>query len=401
MTVLVIGPSSAGKTTYLESIKAADIYFANQLSDKNIPESGYIHYNLLQGVKKYKNEDHFPREWDLMHEPILKKILDSGRIKKVIILVTPLHELIKRITKRDIIEPSLKTEIKYPSNLWKKICTEIDLNAVYYQLFDLLKTFSLTSHCILSSENAPDDYVADKVYIGHYLRGEFPRSATQQEVVRINEMPGAQYQAVDLPHGMISAVGGHKHLNGSRDSTFSKIRNVTYQDKTVLDIGCAQGDILFRSERLGAKKIVGVDIKQDRHDAAKAIGSILHSRAEFLLGDFLDFEFPEKFDDVYALNVIHHISDIRRFILKAANLTKRRLIIEFPTLNDPKFNRLASMPANLDSLPLMGVSHSKIDQTFTFTPAAVQMMVSEAGDFTHELLESPIKGRKIMVFSPS
>jgi len=50
MTVLVIGPSSAGKTTYLESIKAADIYFANQLSDKNIPESGYIHYNLLQGV---------------------------------------------------------------------------------------------------------------------------------------------------------------------------------------------------------------------------------------------------------------------------------------------------------------------------------------------------------------
>ena len=345
----------------------------------------------METISRQNGVCYLSRFWD--------KIFQSGNIQKIIVIITPLQELVTRAQTRKIIEPSIKDQPAYRSELWQKIYSDVDLNAIYSRLFNKIDDYNLKFECVVSSKAVPDDFVADRVFIGHYLRGKFPKVPSRTEVEKVINMSGAEYQTVDLPHGMMTSVGQHKHLGGSRNSSFSIIRDVTYCNKTVLDIGCALGDILFRTERLGAIKLTGIELKEKRYEAAKAIGSVLKSRAEFYLGDFLDHNFDDKFDDVYALNVIHHVSDVRQFIYKAAKLTKRRLIIEFPTLLDPRFSEIAKMPDNLNDLPLMGVSHSKVDQTFTFTPSAVAMMVSEAGEFKNRLLDSPIANRKIMVFS--
>ena len=75
MSILVIGPSSSGKSTYLKNINAKKIYFGYQLLNKTeIPESGYIHYNLLHfPLTLQKQNVLIPADWDLMKESILAR----------------------------------------------------------------------------------------------------------------------------------------------------------------------------------------------------------------------------------------------------------------------------------------------------------------------------------------
>jgi SAM-dependent methyltransferase len=165
-------------------------------------------------------------------------------------------------------------------------------------------------------------------------------------------------------------------------------------------VGCALGDILFRAERYGATKLLGIDMNSARLQVGKAIGSALTSSIEFRNDDFLNTQIDDGFDDVVLLNVIHHVSDVRNFLLKAAALAKQRLVVEYPTFHDPKFQSLGGcLPEGLSHLPIMGVSGSKVDQTFVFTSVAIERMVAEAGKFSATVLPSPISGREISIFS--
>ena len=60
-------------------------------------------------------------------------------------------------------------------------------------------------------------------------------------------------------------------------------------------------------------------------------------------------------DVVLMLNVIHHLKNPAYALRCAARLCQRVLIIEFPTLTDPKFNAtVATLPPELNRLPLIG-----------------------------------------------
>lgn len=163
------------------------------------------------------------------------------------------------------------------------------------------------------------------------------------------------------------------------------------------------GDMLFRSERRGATRLVGVELMEKRYNSSVAFTGLLSSAADIKFADFAQEEFDEKFDDVLALNVIHHISDVHGFLMKAAELTKQRLIIEFPTFGDKVFRKLTGIPwwlprSLLSNLPILGVSHSSRDQTFVMTLSAIERILSEAGNFRTERLRSPIKNRELVVF---
>jgi len=170
MSILVIGPSSSGKSTYLKHINAKKIYFGYQLLNKTeIPESGYIHYNLIHFALTFQKQNVLiPANWDLMKESILKKIIDSGKVSKAIIIICQLDQIKKRIENRIYMEEKINPG-KYPKDLWKNIYSEINLNFIYFRLFDLLKKISLNCEYVISQENKNFEIIQDVNLVKKFL----------------------------------------------------------------------------------------------------------------------------------------------------------------------------------------------------------------------------------------
>lgn len=116
----------------------------------------------------------------------------------------------------------------------------------------------------------------------------------------------------------------------------------------------------------------------------------------------MDMDEDETFDHVFMLNVIHHVKDFRGFLEKACRFSARSFTIEFPTLKDGKFAEMNGypLPGVLNKLPLIGVSSNSVDQTYVFSPKAIERICSdEIGGFNRvSRFKSPLKNRMIMVF---
>jgi hypothetical protein len=86
--------------------------------------------------------------------------------------------------------------------------------------------------------------------------------------------------------------------------------------------------------------------------------------------------------------VIHHLKEPIKALRMIAGICTEKLIIEFPTLSDSKFNSTLSTPANFDSsLPIIGVSlQIEQDQTFLFSPQAIERILLD-----HDKLFSKIE----------
>ncbi|MEM8588974.1 MAG: methyltransferase domain-containing protein [Pseudomonadota bacterium] len=398
MTLLVSGPSNSGKSTYIKRRSISPVSFAHDLVNKDVPHSGVIHYNLLHYIINTDIGNSLALGLDIAEEPILKKILLSQNISHAIVIVAPIEELIERANERQIVEPSVGNPDLYPRGLWLELIRKVDLFSFYECFFRALDYYKIPFDVLFSSKEVGGFSTSDRVYVHHNLRGSFIPLPSDAAIDNTLGMLGAEYQDVLLPKGIRVKRKGFGHLSDSRTETFMKFRSGSYIGRSVLDIGCAIGEMLFLSERLGADRVIGIEMMYRRFNAAQSIAKILCSKATFKNEDFLNVSFTDQFDDVLALNVIHHVSDVRSFLIKAANLTKRRLIVEYPTLRDPKFQELGPFPDDLAHLPLMGVSSKHVDQTFVFTLPALVRMVSETGRFSVERCASPIPGREIAIF---
>jgi hypothetical protein len=132
---------------------------------------------------------------------------------------------------------------------------------------------------------------------------------------------------------------------------------------------------------------------------AEALGIDLDLR-QLTLDDLLDG--PRAYDVVLALNVAHHVRNPFAFLDRAGHLSGSHLVLEYPGLGDEKLR--ATLPDGHkvgDDQPLVGVSLREQDQTFLFTPAALERyFLDTVGLFgRHRLLESPMPHRWISVFS--
>jgi len=380
---LVVGPTSAGKSEFIESRGLAPVSHAFERNDKAVPATGALHYNLLFAAAKYKTPTR--GVWDLGAEPVLRTVLRSGKVDAVTVIVAQIAELIERATERTAIERQREDLGTYPSTFWLDAIRSCDLYAMYEMLFELLESAGLDYDVVYSS-SAMGFVPSDRTVVHRNLRGEMPDLPAPAEVDAVIALPGAEYQEVLLPHGRRTGKRVFSHLRSDRNATFTQFANVDFRDRSVLDIGSALGDMLFRAERRGARRLMGIELMEKRFEASRAIKSLLGSGAELVNSDFLEARFDEPFDDVLILNVIHHVSDIRGFLRKAAGLARDRLIIEFPTPGDKKFRSLGQVPwwlpkAVLARLPILGVSHSDQDQTFVVTRPALERILSEVGTF--------------------
>jgi 2-polyprenyl-3-methyl-5-hydroxy-6-metoxy-1,4-benzoquinol methylase len=108
---------------------------------------------------------------------------------------------------------------------------------------------------------------------------------------------------------------------------FKTLRHIvlTQGAKNLLDIGCGNG--AFLKYMLTDEKNIslkGIDLS----DAAPDEG------VEVVSGDFLNFEFGEKFDAIVSLAVIEHLSDVRSFARRCHDLLNDNAIACIMTLNE-------------------------------------------------------------------
>jgi len=94
--------------------------------------------------------------------------------------------------------------------------------------------------------------------------------------------------------------------------------------KAFLDIGCGSGLHSLAAIRLGAARVVGVDIDADSVATSRVVFARFapHALATFAVSSVFDLgaQAPGMFDVVYSWGVLHHTGDMERAIRDAAAL---------------------------------------------------------------------------------
>ena len=219
---------------------------------------------------------------------------------------------------------------------------------------------------------------------------------TKDSIGKLLASQDFKYHRVPLPFGL--ATPGQ-----DRSDTAKIVLPASLAGKSVLDVGCALGYFSFEAEKRGASRVVGIELRNDRFAQANLLKDVLGSRVEFVQKNVLTDDLGGPFDVVLFLNVIHHLAEPMSALRRLAEVTRERLVVEFPTFRDEKFMRSAGITfaGHYDKLPLIGVSSlaKGTDQTFVFTPEAIRrVLVDHAKLFAKvEMIASPMKGRMIAV----
>jgi SAM-dependent methyltransferase len=139
--------------------------------------------------------------------------------------------------------------------------------------------------------------------------------------------PGAIWRPiVDVDDRLLAA--GHEDM---RDGSPEVIQRVDFQDRTVLDMGCNFGYYSFLAARLGARRVVGVDLDERVIRGARLLAEIhRESRVDFRVDDFLRPDFSESFDLGLLVNFIGKqkaVKGIRPILDAVLRLCRQNVII--------------------------------------------------------------------------
>lgn len=161
MAILIIGPSSVGKSTFISSEEGRElrgdsrnVIYGFQIADKEFSADTLVHYNMLHHALSFRGDYVLANEkWDFRDDPIFVRIVQSGLIEKSIVMVAPRLELVERIERRTQIEPFLNEA--YKVKLWKEITEQIDIFRVYEHLLSLFDQLNIPYRIIFSSAYQP------------------------------------------------------------------------------------------------------------------------------------------------------------------------------------------------------------------------------------------------------
>jgi hypothetical protein len=179
MAVLVVGPTTVGKSTFLKSenvealgVQKPKILFGFQLHQSEIPAESLIHYNLLNPAIEYRDDLMLANErWDFFAKPVFKKVISSGLLSQCVVLVAPLSELAERINNRRVDEDH-GPNFGYDSEFWTMVVQRLDLCSIYEILFCIFDQFRIPYKVLFSSGNRflPSDRAFVRANLeGHYV----------------------------------------------------------------------------------------------------------------------------------------------------------------------------------------------------------------------------------------
>jgi 2-polyprenyl-3-methyl-5-hydroxy-6-metoxy-1,4-benzoquinol methylase len=407
MIYLICGPSGAGKSSFYTSgafarmagESALPLIFPNQIEQGGVPPpASVIHYNMMRPMQFMPGMATAPAvamndRWSYDLDPAWKPIVTFPGRKRAYVVVASIDELRRRATTRPAVEPDLRaTDGPYPNAFWSAAYDVANIGMIYSEFAAELARAGIEATYVVAKDG---DFVPiDGGEVHAFLRAEAVRRYTADEISALIGSPKFEYQRISLPYGL--ATQGQ-----DRSTTAERIFPKSLHGASVLDIGSALGFFCFEAERRGASKVVGLEPRESRHEAAVVLHEILGSRVELRPQGILDFSSDEQFDYVLLLNVIHHLKEPFRVLRRCAELCKGALIVEFPQLDDPIFSRVATASmAELQNLPLIGVSSMSVDQTFIFTPKALERVLMDHDRLfdRFDCSDSPMPCRKLMIF---
>ena len=166
-----------------------------------------------------------------------------------------------------------------------------------------------------------------------------------------------------------------KNLVPGRLSWFD--RQIDWQGKRVLDLGCAGG---FMAEALAARGaiVTGIDPAAEAIAAARAhagqAGPVI--RYEVGVGEALPYEAGD-FDAVVCVDVLEHVSDLPQVLAEVARVLRPGGVFLFDTINRNPLARLATITVAEDVLRLL--PKGTHDPAMFITPAELRAGLRGAG----------------------
>lgn len=395
---LIIGPTSAGKSTYIKRLTEAgdaggdpvDVHFAFALE----PESGIptgpndvIHFNLLRGYEG-KRVDRVSLE----RCPKLLDLLDAA--DEVTVLSAPRSVLLARAADRTHAEPEhdqYGARVYFPH--WRRALESPHLAQLCEHLALHLDQAGKPTQYLCSNGDVHDDFQP-------ISRWDYARMAQESAA----DLCRAGHPEPDLEFGYRTYQPDYRGgaASAMRSATLSRALRMPIAGRRVLDIGCAEGAAALSAARMGAR-VTALEPRAKRLKAARTIAEALQAEIDFrevILDDF--HARPNSFHVVMALNVVHHVPNPFAFLDRAAELTSSHLVVEYPGLDDLKFGAtVEDLPSHLDQQPVLGVSLPDQDQTYVFSPASLERyLIDLTGVFgAHEVVPSPIPNRWLSIFS--
>ncbi len=166
-----------------------------------------------------------------------------------------------------------------------------------------------------------------------------------------------------------------KNMVPGRLSWFDQ--KITWQGKSVLDLGCAGG---FMAEALNDRgaDVTGIDPAADAIAAARAhaeaCGRVI--RYDVGVGEALPYA-DAAFDAVVCVDVLEHVTDLNMVLAEVARVLKPSGLFLFDTINRNVLSRLAVITAAEDILGLL--PKGTHDPDMFIKPAELRAGLAAAG----------------------
>jgi len=115
------------------------------------------------------------------------------------------------------------------------------------------------------------------------------------------------------------------------DGTFATLRPMS--GHSVLDIGCGSGRYVHTCLKLGAARVVGIDLSEEMLSIARVATAELSghdSSAEFVCGDFSSHSFAERFDYGIVMGVLDYVAEPEPFLKRVMAAITQKVVLSFP-----------------------------------------------------------------------
>ena len=154
-------------------------------------------------------------------------------------------------------------------------------------------------------------------------------------------------------------------------------RQIDWQGKAVLDLGCAGGFMAEAMAQRGAQ-VTGIDPAADAIDAARAHARAGGLRIEYDVGfgESLPYD-NASFDAVICVDVLEHVADLHKVVAEVARTLRPGRMFLFDTINRNPLARLATITIAEDVLRLL--PRGTHDPSMFIKPAELRAALQGAG----------------------